>query len=52
MTIKNTLIAFVLAGVLSGCSARSGTRNVGYDNAYDIDSESPSTPEEYQADDS
>jgi len=53
MTIKNTLIAFVLAGVLSGCSARSGhTRNVGYDNGYDIDSESPSTPEEYQADDS
>jgi hypothetical protein len=43
----------VLAGVLSGCSARSGhTRNVGYDNGYDIDSESPSTPEEYQADDS
>jgi hypothetical protein len=55
MMIKNTLIAFVLAGVLSGCSARSGhtrNRNVGYDNGYDIDSESPSTPEEYQADDS
>ncbi|KAL7455421.1 hypothetical protein ACHAWC_006968 [Mediolabrus comicus] len=53
MMIKNTLIAFVLAGVLSGCSARSGhTRNVGYDNGYDIDSESPSTPEEYQADNS
>lgn len=53
MTIKNTLIAFVVAGVLSGCSARSGhTRNLGYDNGYDIDSESPSTPEEYQADDS
>ena len=39
MTIKNTLIAFVLAGVLSGCSARSGhTRNVGYDMMlYDSD---------------